>query len=84
MRFENLDHSARKAVWNNFLKPIGSHFPEECCERLAEEDFNGRQIKNVVKMARLLAKKDQKSLEESHLWEVISVVRDDIQYRRTA
>ena len=42
-------------------------------ERLAQVQLNGRQIKNIVKTARLLAKRSRKPLEYEHISTVLDV-----------
>ncbi|KAF2724282.1 P-loop containing nucleoside triphosphate hydrolase protein [Polychaeton citri CBS 116435] len=77
LRFKPLDHDSRKAVWSNFLQPTGTTFTDTLLTELAGEILNGRQIKNIVKMARLLAQNDGKDLSIGHIREVIDVVQED-------
>ncbi|KXT18088.1 hypothetical protein AC579_4586 [Pseudocercospora musae] len=48
--FKGLDIQSRKGIWKNFLR--GAEISEEEILEFAKEEFNGRQIKNVMKMAR--------------------------------
>lgn len=61
-------------MWRTFIKPRSAttSIQEHELEKLAETDFNGRQIKNVVKTARLLAFKD-KILSFDHIQTVMRV-----------
>ncbi|EME41364.1 hypothetical protein DOTSEDRAFT_55206 [Dothistroma septosporum NZE10] len=76
LRFPELDEGAKKAVWRTFLNPVTVNITEQDFDDLAQEDMNGRQIKNVVKMARLLAEAEDESLSIDHLLDVISVIND--------
>ena len=46
---------------------------ESDLDELAKEDLNGRQIKNVVKTAQLLAGYEKKSLNINHIRTVLEV-----------
>ena len=48
-------------------------------EQFASEDLNGRQIKNIMKMARLLAKNEGEDLHASHIRDVLSVATEDFE-----
>ncbi|KAK4619429.1 hypothetical protein CLAFUW4_11182 [Fulvia fulva] len=76
LRFPSLDEDAKKAVWRNFLDPVTVDITDQDFDELAQEDMNGRQIKNVVKMARLLAEAEEEELGVGHLMDVISVIKD--------
>ena len=57
LEYPDLDEKSRRQIWSNLLK--ASTLPHELSEQdldeLAQEPVNGRQIKNMMKMARLLA-----------------------------
>ena len=48
-------------------------------EDFASEDLNGRQIKNIMKMARLLAKNEGEPLHASHIRDVLSVATEEFE-----
>lgn len=77
LRFPQLNLDSRKEVWSNFLLPTGVALEDHELAKLAEEDLNGRQIKNVVKMSRLLAKNTGESLTASHIGNVLRVMKED-------
>lgn len=70
--YESLPESSRAAVWRNFIKGLESA-GEMNVEELASHPFNGRQIKNVVKLARMLATKRSESLHMDHLRQIIQL-----------
>lgn len=43
----------------------------------ASEDLNGRQIKNIMKMSRLLAKNENEALSGRHIRDVLSVAMEE-------
>ena len=55
--YQNLTVEARRAIWENFLEMGKERYnvSGEELDELAKLSLNGRQIKNVVKTARLLA-----------------------------
>ena len=74
LRFEDLDHGARASVWKNFLRSMRNNVHEGEVERLAQRVLNGRQIKNVVKMASLLAHSEGATLCMEHLETMLEAV----------
>lgn len=75
LHYPALDAASRRHIWRTFL-PAGSDkidVAEEELDSLAEHEFNGRQIKNVVKTARLLALRDKTALTRKHLEIVMRV-----------
>lgn len=78
LTFKTLDQKSREDIWKNFLK--GCDVSSSDISWFASEDLNGRQIKNIVKMARLLAEdSDGVPLDASHIKDVLSVAREDAQ-----
>lgn len=70
---------ARKAIWVTFLTKAcadfeTSAFGEKELERLAGGDLNGRQIKNVVGTALLIAKDREEDLQVAHVESVLGVL----------
>ncbi|KAF1958426.1 P-loop containing nucleoside triphosphate hydrolase protein [Byssothecium circinans] len=58
LNYTELDKASRKHIWTTFLALCAGGFSEVELERLSRERLNGRQIKNVVKMAGLLAESE--------------------------
>lgn len=74
LKFEDLDHSARSSVWKNFLRSMPNNVHENDVSTLAEAKLNGRQIKNVIKMASLLAHSEGETLCTEHLETMLQAV----------
>ncbi|KAI1427000.1 P-loop containing nucleoside triphosphate hydrolase protein [Xylaria sp. FL1777] len=74
INYPELNFDSRLHIWKTFIKPgPGSAVQEAELERLSRIRLNGRQIKNVVKTARLLASREQKALALEHLEVVLRV-----------
>ncbi|KAF2014018.1 P-loop containing nucleoside triphosphate hydrolase protein [Aaosphaeria arxii CBS 175.79] len=75
--YQELSLSSRRTVWKNFLES----FPEEHAihktelESLAQMNLNGRQIKNILKIARLLATRKQEKLSHDHIVTTLEVTQ---------
>ena len=69
LTYSALDIPSRRRVWANFIASSGrrSDFSEEDLDSLAEKDLNGRQIKNVLKTAVLLAARRREILRKQHV-----------------
>ncbi|CRG82660.1 hypothetical protein PISL3812_00004 [Talaromyces islandicus] len=70
--YENLDYSARRKVFCHFLDQANAQFEEEDLDQFAEIGLNGRQIKNIVKIAHNVASSDNVRTSSSHLRAAIS------------
>ncbi|KAF2676112.1 P-loop containing nucleoside triphosphate hydrolase protein [Lentithecium fluviatile CBS 122367] len=80
LNYSELDKASRKHVWSTFLNRsaqakdsnvgVGA-FSDAELERLSKEKLNGRQIKNVLKTAQLLASKYDECLGMGHLETVL-------------
>lgn len=77
--YPKLTTSAKKQIWQTFVKP-SEEFPrnessitEEEMDVLAKIDINGREIKNLVKTGKLLAKRKGEVLGMQHLRTVLGV-----------
>ncbi|OAG06264.1 P-loop containing nucleoside triphosphate hydrolase protein [Paraphaeosphaeria sporulosa] len=80
LNYADLDKPSRKHVWTTFLSTharaknanvaLGG-FSDAELERLSKEKLNGRQIKNVVKTAMLLASRYDECLGMGHLETVL-------------
>lgn len=79
IRYPQLDTAARESVWRNFVNTSSNEtaLNEENLAALAKENINGRQIKNVVKTAQLLASSSNEALAEEHIKTVLRIMRDN-------
>jgi AAA+ superfamily predicted ATPase len=79
IQFPKLNFDSRLHIWKTFVRPksseskYASNIEDEGLKQLANSNLNGRQIKNVVKTARLLAASEKKSLEIDHIEAVLRV-----------
>ena len=69
IHYPQLDESSRLQVWRNFLSsisqsalPYDSNLSNAELKRLAKTPMNGREIKNIVKTALLIAKQKKRPL----------------------
>lgn len=60
-----MSFESRRGVWRAFTK--GQDFTEDQVEKLAGIDLNGRQIKNILKTAQLLATSKDAALSYGHV-----------------
>lgn len=84
LEYPPLDTQARTAIWRGFLSRTVSlkkeiqgndahDVTDEDVEKLSKLDLNGRQIKNVLKMANLLACQKEENLRFEHVRKVLKV-----------
>lgn len=77
LRFKELSFSSRKHVWSNLLaasaKSGKASFNDADLDELAEHRMNGREIKNVLKLAQLLASKKGEGLSAAHVQSVLAI-----------
>lgn len=75
IRYTDLDATSRLQIWRNFCSKIpgGVDISDKEYERLAEDDLNGRQIKNVIKAAESLAHFDGVKLDFKQLRQVTKI-----------
>ncbi|KAL8396315.1 hypothetical protein RB594_004692 [Gaeumannomyces avenae] len=72
LEYSSLDPTSRAAIWRNFLGGRMGITPTDI-EELAEYPLNGRQIKNVLKTAQLLASRKQSELKRSFIDTVLAI-----------
>ncbi|KAH7092408.1 hypothetical protein FB567DRAFT_237317 [Paraphoma chrysanthemicola] len=75
--YQELSIESRKTVWRNFLDSSTQEHsisPEQLKE-LARMDMNGRQIKNILKIARLLASRKDEKLSHEHILTTLDVTQ---------
>jgi AAA+ superfamily predicted ATPase len=76
LTYNSLTEADRKQVWRNFIQnldPNDVDIDEQAIGRLAQWDFNGRQIKSAIKTARILAAKKKTPLNVDHLNVVLNM-----------
>jgi hypothetical protein len=76
LTYPELTLESRYKVWKNFIMSLQvdrSAMTDDDIGRLAEIELNGRQIKNVVKMAGLLAAENNGKLKPEHLLTVLRI-----------
>ena len=78
LNYSELDKTARRQVWSKFLNRNAhsvaiSRFSDADLDRLAKPQMNGRQIKNMIKTAQLLAARYGESLNMTHLDTVLKI-----------
>ena len=75
--YQELSVKSRRTVWNNFLE---SSSQQHCIttkelDELARMNMNGRQIKNILKIARLLATRKDAKLCHDHIITTLEVTQ---------
>jgi AAA+ superfamily predicted ATPase len=75
LNYKELDSTSRRHVWRQFLgrSPNTTAFSDEQLDQLAVPQLNGRQIKNTIKTASLLAWSQQKELGFQHIQVVLKL-----------
>jgi len=78
LTYPELKHESRLKVWKSFIQSLHvdtSAMTDDEMRRLAEKELNGRQIKNVVKMAALLAADNGGKLKPEDLDTILRIGR---------
>jgi hypothetical protein len=78
LHYADLDHAARVQVWKNLLGMAPHAVRDEEIAEFAQRKLNGRLIKNVIKMARLLAKSEDHAINAEDIREVVEIMEHDI------
>jgi len=79
MEYPGLNKESRTQVWKNFLERGVNHdLSEADIKMLADVEINGRQIKNVLKTAQLLACHKGLPLQFSHLKTVLNIEKHEL------
>ncbi|KAJ8132064.1 hypothetical protein O1611_g1564 [Lasiodiplodia mahajangana] len=80
IHYNNLDQESRRKIWQVLLKHAQAQGEEEFAKgdlvALSKEDINGRQIKNAVKAAQLLAAAEEVPLNVTHINTALRVMRN--------
>lgn len=72
LRYPHLQPCAREHIWRQFVaQSAESKVPDETYARLAQLPVNGRQIKNVVENATLLAARQDTRVGVEQIWTVL-------------
>lgn len=64
LTYPDLDRDARAAIWRTMLEVAGLTLVTGSVEELAEDDINGRQIRNLTRLAKILHPAGQVTLEQ--------------------
>jgi SpoVK/Ycf46/Vps4 family AAA+-type ATPase len=87
LHYPTLDKPSRRRIWSNFITRLHRTNPEakadqilERLEELGTFKLNGREIRNSIRTAMLLAEVRAESLQYSHLQDVIDVSSEFEQY----
>jgi SpoVK/Ycf46/Vps4 family AAA+-type ATPase len=78
LRFPSLDLESKKAIWRNFFKAKVTSISDEELVELGVMNLNGRQIKNVVKLGKLLAYNVGEQLQIRHIRAVLEIINEDV------
>ncbi|KAL8771692.1 MAG: hypothetical protein Q9209_002883 [Squamulea sp. 1 TL-2023] len=86
MEYQPLSSLSRRQIWSSFLASMGGgansptksklkpyHFEDKDLDKLAEYQMNGREIKNVLKTAQLLAGRKGEGLAVGHVESVLGI-----------
>ena len=71
LKYKDLDEEARRAVWRTFLPP--NSLRDTAIKRLARHQANGREIKNCVRTASIMANYRKETLGIEHLETVLNL-----------
>ncbi|KAK8076717.1 hypothetical protein PG994_003989 [Apiospora phragmitis] len=90
IHYDNLSKKSRKAIWRNFFDMLeesgeDTNMPEleRRLNELAEEEMNGRQIRNALLTARQLAQHRKERLDWEHLNQVMKTSAAFNKYLKT-
>lgn len=73
--YKDLTKEARRIIWVNFLDTAEHTVTKEELKLLADKKLNGRQIKNILKIARLLASRKEEKLGYQHVIATLDVTQ---------
>jgi ATP-dependent 26S proteasome regulatory subunit len=75
--YQELSIDSRKTVWKNFLDSSNQEntISQSQLSDLAHMNMNGRQIKNILKIARLLAQRKEAALSYDHIITTLEVTQ---------
>lgn len=74
IRYPELNEAARRQIWTQFIGETDMEMiSEEKLAKVAEMELNGRQIKNVIRTAHLLAQDEDCALTFDHVQTVLNL-----------
>lgn len=73
--YKDLTKEARHIIWVNFLNTAEHTVTKDELKLLADKKLNGRQIKNILKIARLLASRKEETLGYQHVIATLDVTQ---------
>ncbi|KAJ5109329.1 hypothetical protein N7456_006004 [Penicillium angulare] len=74
IRFPDLNHASRRQIWKQFIGQANmERFSDDQLERISEVNLNGRQIKNVIRTAHLLAHDEGSPLNFEYVETVLNL-----------
>ena len=78
LHYPDLDSTAKEHIWRRFTvqSQKASTLTDESYARLAELPMNGRQIRNIVKIATLLAHQENTDLGIEQISTVLQATRE--------
>ncbi|KAI1322178.1 ATPase [Xylariaceae sp. FL0255] len=90
LEYADLTQEGRRQIWSNFLAPLrsASNLPTSLTDadldELSELPLNGRQIKNILKTAQLLAARKKSGLKREFINTVLAIEkrRPDINHQK--
>lgn len=71
LKYDDLNYESRLQVWDNLLNH--GKIKNINTKELAKFELNGREIKNMIRLATSLALSDNKPVEDSHFIETIKI-----------
>jgi SpoVK/Ycf46/Vps4 family AAA+-type ATPase len=79
IHYPALDTASRLHIWKTFVRMgnAESRLSDKDLESLAQNEINGRQIKNIIKTGRLLSNQQNVPLGMEHVEMVLKVKRGD-------
>lgn len=77
LEYPPLSLESRRMVWGNFLENLSIKHNISATElnKLAHMNVNGRQVKNLLKTAQLLARRKDSALKYEHISTVLDVTQ---------
>lgn len=77
LNYPDLDSEARMQIWKQFSsRSMQNSLTEDDLARLSEFAFNGRQIKNIVKISSILARREDTALQLRHIQTVLDATKE--------
>lgn len=79
LAYQDLDTTSRRLIWAQFIERTDNteEFTGAQLDKLAQVDLNGRQIKNMLKTAGLLAWSQQSKLGFQHVQVVLNLRKNN-------